>query len=95
MYSKKKVTILTKEKAILMGRILTETVPMRDGVKLFTTIHFPEGEGPFPVLLVRNLYRGRGSIAATQPVTEQGIALVEQDVRGSGRSEGRWEEPWI
>ena len=30
-----------------MGRILTETVPMRDGVKLFTTIHFPEGEGPF------------------------------------------------
>lgn len=78
-----------------MGRILTETVPMRDGVKLFTTIHFPEGEGPFPVLLVRNLYRGRGSIAAAQPVTEQGIALVEQDVRGSGRSEGRWEEPWI
>ena len=78
-----------------MGRIQTEMVAMRDGIKLFTTIHFPEGDGPFPVILVRNLYRGRGMLAAGQPVTEQGIALVEQDVRGSGRSEGRWEKPWI
>lgn len=78
-----------------MSKILTEMVPMRDGIKLFTTIHFPEGQGPFPVILVRNLYRGKGNVASQQEVTERGIALVEQDVRGSGLSEGRWENPWI
>lgn len=78
-----------------MSRILTEMVSMRDGVKLFTSIHFPEGQGPFPVMLVRNLYRGGGSVAAKQDVTEKDIVLVEQDVRGSGMSEGRWERPWI
>ena len=78
-----------------MSKILTEMVSMRDGIKLFTTIHFPEGQGPFPVILVRNLYRGKGNVASQQEVTERGIALVEQDVRGSGLSEGRWENPWI
>ena len=63
-----------------MSKILTEMVPMRDGIKLFTTIHFPEGQGPFPVILVRNLYRGKGNVASQQEVTERGIALVEQDV---------------
>ncbi len=78
-----------------MNSILTGMVPMRDGCRLFTTIHFPEGQGPFPVILVRNLYRAKGSIASRQEVTGRGIALVEQDVRGSGLSEGRWEKPWI
>ncbi len=78
-----------------MMKILTEMVPMRDGVRLFTTLHFPDGQGPFPVLLIRNLYRAAGGIAAHEGITEKGIVFVHQDVRGSGMSEGRWERPWI
>ena len=70
-----------------MMKILTEMVPMRDGVRLFTTLHFPEGQGPFPVLLIRNLYRAAGGIAAHEGITEKGIVFVHQDVRGSGMSE--------
>jgi hypothetical protein len=33
-----------------------EMVPMRDGVKLATTIYLPDGEGPWPVVLVRTPY---------------------------------------
>jgi predicted acyl esterase len=34
----------------------TVMVPMRDGVRLATDIYFPEGDGPFPVILLRSPY---------------------------------------
>ena len=34
----------------------TYMVPMRDGVKLATDVHLPEGDGPWPVILVRTPY---------------------------------------
>ena len=35
-----------------------ETVAMRDGVLLAATIYQPEGDGPWPTVLIRNPYQG-------------------------------------
>jgi predicted acyl esterase len=61
-------------------------VPMGDGVKLATDVHTPEGEGPWPVILMRSTY-GRLANAAEEWLS-QGYAVVIQDVRGMGESEG-------
>src|SRR5690242_20082802 len=63
-------------------------VAMRDGVKLSTSIYMPEGKGPFPVVLIRTPY-GKGTQAIGYAAwTQRGFALVTQDVRGKGTSEG-------
>ncbi len=67
---------------------------MRDGVRLFTSIHFPKGEGRFPAIVVRNLYRAAGAVAESSPFDDLPVCYVEQDVRGSGASEGEW-YPWL
>ena len=61
---------------------------MRDGVRLATTVHLPEGEGPFPVVLVRTAYNRVPMTGAG--FVEQGIAFVAQDVRGRYGSEGEF-----
>lgn len=64
----------------------------RDGVRLVSRIWEPEGEGPWPVLLMRQPY-GR-AIASTvtyaHPLwyASHGFLVVVQDVRGRGDSEG-------
>ena len=71
-----------------------QTYSMRtsDGVRLDADVYFPEGEGPFPVLLMRQPY-GR-AIASTivyahpQWYAAHGYIVVIQDVRGRGSSEG-------
>ena len=63
-------------------------VPMRDGVRLATTIFLPGGEGRFPVVLVRTAYNRVGFDG--RPFTERGMALVIQDCRGRYDSEGQW-----
>jgi len=71
-----------------------ETVSMvtRDGVRLDADLYRPEGEGPFPVLLMRQPY-GR-AIASTvvyahpEWYAAHGYLVVIQDVRGRGTSEG-------
>ena len=66
----------------------TLLLPMSDGVKLATDYFVPEGEGPFPVVLVRTTYgRGHHGGEATGFNT-MGIAFVSQDTRGRGGSEG-------
>ncbi len=40
-------------------------VPMRDGVKLATNVYYPEGEGPWPVVLSRTPY-GKGNAAVAR-----------------------------
>lgn len=64
-------------------------VRMRDGVRLCTNIFRPEGTGRIPALLVRTPY-GKGSdlAAAYEPFLKAGYAVVVQDVRGRGHSEG-------
>jgi putative CocE/NonD family hydrolase len=67
----------------------------RDGVRLDADIYCPAGDGPFPVLLMRQPY-GR-AIASTvvyghpQWYAAQGYLVVIQDVRGRGSSEGSFE----
>ncbi len=66
-------------------------VPMRDGVKLATDLIVPKGEGKWPVLLMRTPY-GRnnesGMTMAGGIVAKLGFAVVSQDMRGRGDSEG-------
>ena len=83
----------------------TKMVAMRDGVKLATDLHLPDGVGPFPVILERTPYgrdetsRSEVIAAEAQPTarsdfaryfTRQGYAVVYQDTRGRHGSEGRF-----
>ncbi len=83
----------------------TEMVPMRDGVRLATDIHLPDGPGPFPVVLERTPYgrdeASRSELTAADPVpasraavaagfTSHGMAVVVQDTRGRHGSEGEF-----
>jgi len=61
-------------------------VPMVDGVKLVTDVYLPEGQGPWPVILARSPY-GRGMKEASD-YAKDGYAVVVQDIRGTGESEG-------
>jgi uncharacterized protein len=66
----------------------------RDGTRLLSRIWQPEGDGPWPVLLMRQPY-GR-AIASTPTLAHpgwfaaQGFLVVVQDVRGQGESEGEF-----
>lgn len=70
----------------------TLSMVTRDRVRLDADVYRPEGEGPFPVLLMRQPY-GR-AIASTvvyaHPIwyAAHGYIVVIQDVRGRGTSEG-------
>jgi hypothetical protein len=67
-----------------------EMVPMRDGVKLATTIYLPDGEGPWPVVLVRTPYGKDTQSSSHASWTKRGFALVTQDCRGRFKSEGQY-----
>ncbi|REK19428.1 MAG: CocE/NonD family hydrolase [Planctomycetota bacterium] len=76
-----------------LAEFKVEMVPMRDGVKLATNLFFPEGEGPWPVVLSRTPY-GKGRAASREekekPYTERGYVRVVQDCRGRHDSEGEY-----
>jgi len=65
--------------------------PMRDGIKLATYVLLPEGDGPFPTVLVRSIYKD-GVIPwgayGHDKFLASGYAYVFQSTRGSGASEG-------
>ena len=66
----------------------TEMVAMRDGMRLATDVYVPEGEGPFPTIVIRTPY-DRCSARAQKKMgvyTSSGFAVVIQDVRGTGGS---------
>lgn len=67
-----------------------EMVPMRDGVRLSTHIWFPEGKGPWPVVLIRTPYGASTSDGGWegQRLLENGYCIVSQDIRGRFGSEG-------
>jgi len=69
-----------------------EKVLMRDGVQLAANIYRPEGEGRFPVILMRSPYGKMGrDWDEARRYTAAGYAMVVQDCRGRGKSEGSWE----
>ncbi|WP_055495011.1 CocE/NonD family hydrolase [Streptomyces sp. TP-A0356] len=67
-------------------------VPMRDGVRLHTEVHLPPSPTRLPAVLIRTPYDKTHpdtllpDMAAR--LTEAGLAVVTQDVRGKIRSEG-------
>ncbi|MFG2887662.1 CocE/NonD family hydrolase [Streptomyces sp. NPDC048297] len=70
-------------------------VPMRDGVRLHTDVYLPPSPTRLPAVLIRTPYDKTRpdtllpDIAAR--LTDAGLAVVTQDVRGKIRSEGRTE----
>jgi hypothetical protein len=71
-------------------QIYDVAVPMRDGVKLSANVFFPEGDGPYPVVLNRTPYikDTKGHFKMAEPFVKAGFSVVQQDVRGRGNSEG-------
>jgi uncharacterized protein len=80
-------------------RLLREVaVPLRDGTVTRAEVWLPDGARPGPAILIRTPYLKEE--AAPQPITdarlatERGYAMVVQDVRGRGSSEGEF-EPFV
>lgn len=86
------------------GGSLTQTlidrdvmVPMRDGVRLATDVWRDPHAGPVPVILIRTAvsksstrFWGSALLPDWTSVLEAGFAVVWQDFRGTGKSEGTW-----
>ena len=69
----------------------TFPVPMADGTKLATDVYLPRGCGEqVPAVLVRTPYGRRQGRESYFRYVQRGYALVLQDVRGRGDSEGEW-----
>ena len=66
----------------------TTHVEMRDGVSLETHIYLPEGNGPWPTLLIRDPYSWLSKFCGL--FARYNYACVHQDVRGRFGSEGLW-----
>ena len=65
---------------------------MRDGVKLAANIFRPKGESRFPVILMRTPYgKPDEKSGDAKRYTAAGYALIVQDCRGRGKSEGAWD----
>ncbi|MFO1486280.1 MAG: CocE/NonD family hydrolase [Verrucomicrobiaceae bacterium] len=64
-------------------------VPMRDGVVLRANVFRPEGEGPWPVLVLRTPYDKNGQ--KPDGYVTAGYIVVTQDARGRYASDGKWE----
>lgn len=63
----------------------------RDGVRLSTQVILPEGEGPFPTIVLRSPYNVfRAVTIFCEVFARYGYACVHQDVRGRLTSEGEW-----
>ncbi|UCH33417.1 MAG: CocE/NonD family hydrolase [Armatimonadota bacterium] len=75
--------VLPRASARQVSDVRTYMVPMRDGVRLATDVRLPDGSGPWAAVLMRTPY-GRSRTAGGL----EHYAIVCQDVRGRGDSEG-------
>lgn len=66
----------------------TYLVAMRDGTKLATDVYLPTGGTKFPTLIARTPYGKSGMAAEATYLAQHGYAVVIQDTRGRGGSEG-------
>ncbi len=75
-------------------RYRDEDLRLRDGTLLKSRIWMPHGEGPWPVLLMRQPYRREiaSTVTYAHPSwwASNGYLVVIQDVRGQGGSEGEF-----
>ncbi|HXH59832.1 MAG TPA: CocE/NonD family hydrolase [Fimbriimonadaceae bacterium] len=65
--------------------------PMRDGVKLVADIAVPESQGKYPTILIRTPYGRAVSMLTAEWYAKRGYAVMCQDVRGRGDSDGEWD----
>jgi len=67
-------------------------VPMSDGISLNTITRTPEGEGPFPTIVMRSSYPFLDVLHNVhgEEYCKRGFAFVYQFCRGVGGSEGQW-----
>jgi putative CocE/NonD family hydrolase len=72
-------------------------IPMRDGVRLFTSVYTPKSPSEkYPIMLTRTPYtvapygadNYRTNLGPSEKFLKEGFIFVYQDVRGKGRSEG-------
>jgi putative CocE/NonD family hydrolase len=72
-------------------------IPMRDGIKLFTTVYAPKDTSkPYPMMMTRTPYsvspygidNYRAVLGPSELFTKEGFIFVYQDVRGRYLSEG-------
>ena len=92
--------VSAQKDSTILYRKLTAMIPMRDGVKLFTTIFEPVNAAqPVPILIQRTPYgaernTGKDSVFSLDgwsqlwPLTKEGYIFVIQDIRGKYKSEG-------
>jgi putative CocE/NonD family hydrolase len=71
-------------------------IATRDGAGLATDLYLPPGDGPFPSVVGRTPYNKNQAAFAglAAGVNAKGYALIVQDVRGRGDSEGTF-EPYV
>lgn len=76
-------------------------VPVRDGVKLFTSVYIPKDAAQkYPIMMSRTPYsvapygvdKYRTSLGPSEKFVREGFIFVYQDVRGRFQSEGKWLE---
>ena len=69
-----------------------KSLVLKDGIKLKSRIWYPNNEGPWPALLMRQPYGREIASTVTYPhpswFASNGYLVVVQDVRGQGESEG-------
>jgi putative CocE/NonD family hydrolase len=70
-------------------------IPMRDGIHIAASLWLPEGEGPFPAIIMRSLARRRYSdpkkVSLVMDLIDAGYAFLGTDVRGRFESEGEFD----
>ena len=66
------------------------SIPMEDGIKLSCDVYLPNAQGKFPVILIRTPY-DKGQLSAVGDIfVSAKYAVLIQDVRGQGESEGKF-----
>lgn len=81
--------------ALLAVERLDASMTTRDGIRLDADVWMPQGDGPYPVLLMRTAFGRRRSdthvFAHPRWYAEQGYIVAVQDVRGTGTSQGTFQ----
>lgn len=82
--------LMAKEKYGVIHK--TEMVEGEPGYRLVTEIFLPDGEGPWPTVMVRTPYPDNGAqyTAIGEEYAKRGIAYVYQFCRGKGGSDGTY-----
>lgn len=73
-------------------RMFDARSPMRDGVELSSDVWLPDGDGKYPLILIRTPYVrvSPANVALARFFIGKGYAVAIQDVRGRGDSDGEF-----